>query len=404
MKFTVAVKEGKLTISVPGQPTYTLEPVGGRRYSIGDLGGFFATFRPAKDNLQETEVYLEQPQGNYVLKKVKAADATTAGTSGAAAEYAGPLKEVVGLYERQSPGSDVEVIVRDGRVVLVVPGQNPYPLFERSKDVLGATTLPEAYSIIVRRDEAGRVAGLTLKQPGAESVFNRAAELKTTMTVDELVAKSVAALGGEAALRKHKTMRVVADVELLHQGLGGEALTLARAPGSYAQEFTFKALGKKIGSYNEFFDGAEGGHEGSFMPYNPKTGKELDEMRIASDFYAPLNWKTLFQKAELKKMSKVGGEDAYVVVFTPEKGSPVTQYISAKTFLPLRQDTVATSDAVSLPVTETYSDYRSVDGVIIPFLRVSNTPSMGDTVMKVREVVFDVPIPDEAFRRKTAGK
>ena len=289
-------------------------------------------------------------------------------------------------------------------MTLVVPGQNPYPLVEREKDVLGATNLPESYSIVVRRDGAGQVAGLTLKQPGAESLWDRVADFKSPLTVEELMRKSAGALGGEAALRKHKTLRVVADVELLHQGLGGEALTLARAPNSYAQEVTFKALGKSIGTFREFYDGAEGGQEGSFMPYNPKTGKELDEVRLASDFYAPLNWKTLFKTAEIRKLSKVQGEDAYVVVFTPEKGSPVTQYISAKTFLPLRQDSVATSDTISMPVTETYSDYRSVDGVMIPFRRVQNSQAMGDTVLKIREARFDVPVPEEAFRRKNGGK
>ena len=404
MKFTVAVREGKLTMSVPGQPTYTLEPAGGRRYRLAGLEGFFATFRPAKDNPQETEVYLEQPQGDYVLKKVKAADATTAGASGASAEYAGPLKEVVGLYEPQKPGPDVEVVVRDGKVMLVVPGQPPYPLVERSKDVLGSSALPDTFSVVVRRDEAGRVAGLTLRQPGAETAFNRAAEFMPALSVDELMAKAVEAVGGEAALRRHRTLRITADVDLLHQGVSGEALILARAPNAYAQEVSLKALGKKLGSFHEFFDGAEGGDEGSFFPFNPKTGKELDEARIASDFYAPLNWKTLFKTAEIKKLAKVGGEDAYVVVFTPEKGSPVTQYISAKTFLPLRQDTLATSDTMSLPVTETYSDYRSVDGVMIPFLRVQNSQTMGDTVLKIREAVFDAPVAEEAFRRKTAGK
>ena len=404
MKFTVAVKEGKLTMSVPGQPTYALEPLGGRRYKLAGMDGFYATFRPAKDNPQETEIYLEQPQGNYTLKKVKAADATNASASGASAEYAGPLKEVVGSYEPEKEGPAVEVAVRDGKVVLIVPGQPPYPLVEREKDVLGSTTLPDSYSILVQRDEAGRVAGLTLKQPGAENAFKRAPEFKSPLGVDELMRKSVEALGGEAALRKHKTLRITADVELLHQGLGGEALIVARAPNSYAQEVTLKALGKQIGSFHEFFDGAAGGDEGSFMPYNPKTGKELDEVRNASDFYAPLNWKTLYKTAEIKKMAKVGEEDAYVVVFTPEKGSPVTQYISAKTFLPLRQDSLATSDTISLPVTETYSDYRSVDGVMIPFRRVANSQTMGDTVLKIREVAFDVPVPEEAFRRKNAEK
>jgi CubicO group peptidase (beta-lactamase class C family) len=405
MKFTVAVKEGKLQVSVPGQPTHTLEPVGGRRYKLSGLEGFHMTFRPAKDNPQETEIYLEQPQGNYTLKKVKAADAATAGASGASAEYAGPLKEVVGSYEPEKQGGpDVEVAVRDGKVFLVVPGQTPYPLVERSKDVLGSTSLPESYQIVVRRDEAGRVAGITLKQPGNESVFNRAVEFKATMTVDELMAKVVEATGGEAALRKHKSMRIVADVDLLHQGVSGEAVIYARAPNAYAQDVTLKALGKTIGSFREFFDGAEGGEEGSFVPFDPKTGKELDETRIAADFYSPLNWKTLFQKAEIKKMAKVDGEDAYVVVLTPEKGSPVTQYISAKSFLPLRTDSIATSDTISMPVTETYSDYRSVDGVMVAFRRVSNSQAMGDTVLKIREAAFDVPVPDEAFRRKNGGK
>jgi CubicO group peptidase (beta-lactamase class C family) len=402
---SVSVKDGKLMMAVPGQPTYTLEPLGGRRYRLGGLEGFFATFRPAKDNPRETEIYLEQPQGNYTLKKVKGADATTASASGASAEYAGPLKEVVGTYEpRQTGRPPVTVEVREGRPTLVVPGQDPYPLVVREADVLGATNLPDAYSIVVRRDGAGKVAGLTLKQPGAESLWDRVAEFKSPLTVDELMAKSIAAAGGEAALRRHKTMRVTADVDLLHQGVGGEAVIYARAPNAYAQEVRLRALGKSIGWFHEFFDGTAGADEGSFLPFNPKTGRELDEVRVASDFYAPLNWKTLFKTAEIKKMAKVGGEDAYVVVFTPEKGSPVTQYISAKTFLPLRQETLATSDATTLPVTESYSDYRSVDGVMIPFRRVQNSPSMGDTVMKIREVVFDVPVPEEAFRRKTEEK
>lgn len=402
---SVSVKDGVLKMAVPGQPTYTLQPAGGRRYKLAEIEGFYATFRPAKENPQETEIYLEQPQGNYTLKKVKAADALTASASGASADYAGPLKEVVGSYEPEKQGGpEVEVAVRDGKVVLVVPGQPAYPLVERSKDVLGSTALPETYSIVVRRDEAGRVAGLTLKQPGNESVFNRAAEFKATLTVDELMAKVVEAAGGEASLRKHKTLRIVADVDLLHQGVNGEAIIYARAPNSAAQDVTLTALGKKIGSFHEFFDGTQGGQEGSFIPFDPKTGKELDETRINSDFYSPLNWKTLFKTAEIKKMSKVEGEDAYVVVLTPEKGSAVTQYISAKTFLPLRTDTIATSDTISMPVTETYSDYRSVDGVMIAFKRVSNSQAMGDTVLKIREAKFDVPVPEEAFRAKNGGK
>src|SRR5205085_4423216 len=212
--------------------------VGGSRYKVAEVAGFYATFRPARDDPKETEMYLEQPQGNYTLKKVKAADATNAPASGAAAEYAGPLKEVVATYEPEKEGPSIEIAVRDGRVALVVPGQPPYPLVERSKDVLGSTSLPETYSVVVRRDESGKIVGVTIKQPEGEFAFKRAAEFKTAMTADELMSKLVEAAGGEAALRAHKTMRAVADVNFEHQGVTGEVTILSSAPDSYSEEVT----------------------------------------------------------------------------------------------------------------------------------------------------------------------
>jgi hypothetical protein len=78
----------------------------------------------------------------------------------------------------------------------------------------------------------------------------------------------------------------------------------------------------------------------------------------------------------------------------------VTNYYSTKTFLLLRQDTTETAGPINIPVTERFSDYRPVDGVMIAFTRVSNSVTMGDTVLKVREVKFDVAVPEDVFRRK----
>jgi CubicO group peptidase (beta-lactamase class C family) len=397
---TVAANEGKLTLSVPGQPTYTLEPVGGRRYKFAEAEGFFITFRASKDDPKETEIYLEQPQGNYTLKRIKPTDAATAATSGASSEYTGPLKEVIGTYESEGEGPALEVALRDGKVALVLPGQPAYPLVERSKDVLGSTALPETYTVLVLRDASGNIVGLTIRQPQGEFAFKRAAEFKPTITVDEIMAKALEALGGETALRKHKTWRAAVALNFEHQGVQGEGFIYAKAPNAAAQEVTVTALGKKLGAIHEYFDGARGGEEATFYPFEPKTGKALEDTRIASDFYAPLEWKRLFKTVEVKKVSKVDGEDAYVVVFTPEKGNAVTNYYSTKTFLLLRQDTFETAGPISIPVTEKFSDYRSVDGVMVAFTRVTNSATMGDMVLKVHEWKFDAPVPEEIFRRR----
>jgi hypothetical protein len=406
MTMEVALSEGKLTLSVPGQPTYPLEAEAGRRYKIAGAPGYFITFRPAQGNAQETEAYLEQPQGNFVLKRVKTADASNAPASGSAADYAGPLKEAVGSYERtEGDGPAVELAVRDGKLALVVVGQPAYPLEEREKDVLRSPKLPDSYSVHLRRDAEGRITGLLMKQPNGEFAFRRAAELPPGLTVEEVMRRAIEALGGEANLRRHKTLKIVADAALEHQGIGAEVLVYAAAPNSSASYTTITALGRTLGTYQEFFDGERGGEGGSFLPLRPKTGKGLDNTRVASDFYGPLNWKTLYQSAELKRSGRLGEETVYVVVLTPEKGSPVTQFYSAETFRLLRQDTIVTSGPVTEPVTERYSDHRAVDGVLIPFTRVTSTPSSGDTVIKVREVKFDVEVPADAFRwKEPAGK
>ncbi|GDX40002.1 hypothetical protein LBMAG21_02940 [Armatimonadota bacterium] len=69
--FSITFESGKLVVKVPGQPAYTLESLGGRRYKLGSPApaGFFITFRPKKDNPSTTEALLEQPQGNITLVK-----------------------------------------------------------------------------------------------------------------------------------------------------------------------------------------------------------------------------------------------------------------------------------------------------------------------------------------------
>jgi len=100
-------------------------------------------------------------------------------------------------------------------------------------------------------------------------------------------------------------------------------------------------------------------------------------------------------------MAKIGDDDVYVVQRQSEKGTPITDYISAKSFLVLKRDSVISSETagIELPQTEIFSDYRSVDGVMIPFKMVSNNVANGDVVLRIKEVKFDQPISDSVFKK-----
>jgi hypothetical protein len=394
----VVLREGKLIAIAPGQPEYPLSNVGGRRYKLGPPApdGFFATFRPVKDRESDTEMFLEQPQGNLTLIRKKPGDAATP-----LSDYSGPMKEFLGKYEKD--GQPIEIGVHNGKAALVVPGQPAYTLVEKGKDEYGAVELPDSYRVLFKRDSAGKVAALTLKQPQGDAEFKRIAASPAAspfgISAEELMAKVVEAAGGEANIRKHRTMMLVTSNEFENQGLTGEGLQVARAPNSISNTLTFVALGKKLGSIREYFNGSTGGQEQSFGPTTPYRGRVLDDIRVASDFYQIANWRSLFKTVRIREKSRVGDEEVYVVVKTPEKGNPITEYISTRSFLVLRRDALrgGGSGEGATPATETYSDYREVEGVKLPFTSITKQAGLGTIVTRIKEVKFDVNVADAEF-------
>jgi len=314
VSFVVALKDDKLTLTVPGQPTYTLENIGGRRYKIaGAPDGFFATFRPEKDKLSGTELFLEQPQGDLVLPKM-----------------------------------------------LVIVDEPPKP-----------------------------------------PATNGAPTSGSLISTDELIAKMIEAYGGEANIRKHTSSVTTVELDLESQGMKGQGTLFARVPNLGASDITFTALGKKVAQIVTFFDGTGGGDVMSFGPPETYSGKRLDDIRTSSDVYDVVNWKTNYKTITVKRMAKVGDEDVYVVEKQPVKGTLVTDYVSTKSFLVVKRDSliVVETAGIEIPQTQTFSDYRNVDGVMVAFTSTSSNVANGDLTMRVLDVKFNTTIPDSVFKK-----
>lgn len=158
----IARQDGKLVFKVPSQPTGVLEKVGENRYRItGVAEGFFIT-------VLENEIYLEQPQGNYYLPRVK-----PDGTTENFAVTAG-LRDLVGIYAMDSrPDWRIEIVERNGAFLLVIPGQPIYKLREKSKDVFVNSHLPDVFLIRVNRDANGNLVGISFAQPEGEFRYRR---------------------------------------------------------------------------------------------------------------------------------------------------------------------------------------------------------------------------------------
>ena len=392
----VSMKDGKLVLNVPGQPAYELANVGGRRYKFASeepsAAGYFVTFRPAESG-GKTEMFLEQPppKRNVVLTKINPEADTPETTANKGGEQ---YKELTGTYETEVEGKKLvfQLIVQDGKLTVDRPGQRPLTLIEKGEDTFSIAGAPDTYELSIKRNTAGKVSSLFVKQPNVNIELQRIEDFKSPISTEELMSKVINALGGEKNLRKHKTLETVYDINLVNQGITGTGTISRKAPNSTSNRMVLTALGKRLGTINEYFNGTEGGTESSFLPDEKQSEKELALERITSDFYAPLGWRELYKTVEIKGITKVGDEEAYVVVKTPENGVPVTDYVSAKSFLLLRSDTQRGIIR--------YGDYRSVDGVMLPFRWTIESSGTGEQIITVKSAKFDVPVSDNLFVSK----
>ncbi|HEX5965009.1 MAG TPA: serine hydrolase [Pyrinomonadaceae bacterium] len=342
----------------------------------------------------------------------KAAEAT------ASSAPAGDPKLEIGTYKIAGAPVNLNVDLKDGKLILSVPGQPTYPL----ENIGGrryklADPAPAGFFVTFRpvKDKEsetemyleqphGNVAAakLSLGLPKEATVVEDPGKSASPLiSSDELIAKMIAAYGGEANIRKHTSSVTTVELDLESQGMKGQGTLFARVPNLGASDITFTALGKKVAQIVTFFDGTGGGEVMSFGPPETYSGKRLDDIRTAADVYDVVNWKNNYKTITVKRMAKVGNEDVYVVEKQPVKGTLVTDYISTKSFLVLKRDSliVVETAGIEIPQTQTFSDYRSVDGVMVAFTSMSSNVANGDITMRVLDVKFNTDIPDSVFKK-----
>lgn len=392
----VAVEDGQLVAKVPGQPTYVLEGIEGRKYKLSNApAGFFITFK-------DGEAYLEQPQGNATLRKL--GDDKNKGVTKVAETEVVSAKDLIGTYETADGKGSIEIKEVDEKPSLVVGTQSPYPLEKRDDGNFGSPALPSVYYVKVKKDDNGKVAGITMVQPEGEFEFNavntneRNKDIK--ISADELINKTITALGGEANMRKVTSSMTTFDMDFVNQGLKAKGISYAKSPNKAETRVTIDVFGKRIATIRDYFDGTNGGEEVSFSENEEYTGKRLEDVKFGSSFNGLLDWKSELKKAEIVKKDKIGEEEVYILSLEPKNASRIIMYVSAKTFLPLRKTSVIVSSTSSqtIPITESYSDYKKVDGIMIPFTVTSENPGMGEIVTSIKEVKHNVEIPDSKFK------
>jgi hypothetical protein len=126
------------------------------------------------------------------------------------------------------------------------------------------------------------------------------------------------------------------------------------------------------------------------------NAQELFGARMDADFAFPSDVRTLYSKWETKPGEKVDGRDTWQVVGHNEGEPPLRLYLDQKSRLLVRLIRYLDSPLGYNPTQIDYEDYRTVDGVKVPFRWTVARPGNCFTI-QVEQLQQNVPVDDAKF-------
>lgn len=258
---------------------------------------------------------------------------------------------------------------------------------------------------------------LVLVVMGALTVFGAKAETTpTALTVAEIVQKTVAAQGGLQAWRNVRALMFTGKIAAggdqrgthpvpLPVKLAGKLPASTHLQREVELSFVLKMqrprkvrleLQFKGQTSLQVYDGTNGW---MFRPYLNRADVESfspDELKTASmqpDIDGPLvDYMAKETNIELDGMEKVGDRDTYNLKLSMKNGETIHVWIDAQTFLEVKSGGQPRRlDGKIHAVEIYYSDYRRVNGLLIPFVLETRVLPLVDPTERRAEV----PVPAE---------
>jgi photosynthetic reaction center cytochrome c subunit len=206
---------------------------------------------------------------------------------------------------------------------------------------------------------------------------------------EQIVAKYVDAMGGATALAKINTREERGTITISGRNLpieifrkaGGRQLTVIHLPN-----------GDNMTAYN----GSSGWTSGPNRPVREISSVEVASAQSEVDLQLPLHLKQLFNEIKSVNPEKVGEQEAYVVAGFNSGEIAAKFYFAEDSGRLLRLLRYTSSPLGRNPTQIDYSDYRSQDGLKLPFHMTISRPNSRLNV-QIEEARFNLPLDDSKF-------
>ena len=209
---------------------------------------------------------------------------------------------------------------------------------------------------------------------------------------EDLIRKYIEATGGEKAQLKLKNRRVVGTFSMPMQGLKGQI----KGYGAEPNKFRVTVDLGDMGTIDRGSDGETIWENTLMTGARIMSGEEREMMVRETDFHALLNWKKHFKSVQTTAVEEIEGKPAFVVVAVPNSGKEETWYFDKASGLLVKTKSVVPTQMGELPLENTISDYREIDGTKISFKTVQLIMGM-QQVITLETVEHNVKLDSDTF-------
>ena len=215
-------------------------------------------------------------------------------------------------------------------------------------------------------------------------------------TVDELVARNIAARGGDAAWRAVDSLRYTGQMEL-GQGMLVPYVLEQKRPGKMCIEYVFDAE-----TAIQCYDGKSGWKVAPFAGRTapvPLSNAEQRAIAGLTDLYGPLfDYAARGHRVALLGKEQVEGRDAWKLKVTLPGGNVRWVYLDAETGLEVKLEAVRNIAGREQRIETFYRDWVNTEGLLIPHRQESRSAGSGALhPFIVDEVQVNPPIDDARF-------
>lgn len=211
---------------------------------------------------------------------------------------------------------------------------------------------------------------------------------------EAILDKHLEAMGGRAAHKKLRNRVTKGTFSVPGMIAKAKMTTYAAAP----QKQYVLIESDMIGKIESGTDGETVWEVTTVMGPEVKKGDERAFGLREAMFHAILDWKKVYKSAECVAVEEIDAAPCYKVVMTPNEGKPETLYFDKKTHLLIKMEFELQTARGRLSVVATPSDYKRVDGILIPHKINQEIIGLQKMEIVIESVDHNTEIPAERFK------